>query len=101
MGIHRDPANFPDPEKFDPERFTKENIAVRHPFSYMPFGLGPRVCIGQRFGMMQTRLAIATVLSNFQITPSKRTLIPMEFQPDGQLLIPKGGMFLNIAPIKV
>lgn len=99
MGIHRDPEIYPEPEKFDPERFTKENIAARHPYAWIPFGEGPRNCIGLRFGMMQTRLGIAMILKNFIVTPSKKTNIPLTLDPAGQLLSPAGGMFLNLKPI--
>ncbi|MEZ4680928.1 MAG: cytochrome P450 [Caldilineaceae bacterium] len=44
--IHRDPRWWPDPERFDPERFTPERNAERHKFAYLPFGGGPRICIG-------------------------------------------------------
>jgi cytochrome P450 family 6 len=46
-GIHHDPEYYPDPERFDPERFTQENMAKRHPFTYLPFGGGPRICLGE------------------------------------------------------
>lgn len=96
LGIQRDPDIYPDPEKFDPERFTKENVAARHPYAFIPFGKGPRECIGMRFGMMQTRLGLATVLNNFTITPSKKTAEKVEFLKDGQVLVPVGGMYLNL-----
>lgn len=47
LGLHRDEEYFPDPERFDPERFSKENKRKIPQFSYLPFGEGPRICIGK------------------------------------------------------
>lgn len=100
MGFHHDPEIFPEPQKFDPDRFTKENIASRHSYAWVPFGKGPRDCVGLRFGMMQSRMGIATILNNFILSPSVRTTIPMKFQAHAEMLSPVGGMFLNLEPVR-
>jgi len=64
---HRDPRWFPDPERFDPERWTREAREDRPRFSYFPFGGGARVCIGERFAWMEGVLVLATLAQEWKL----------------------------------
>jgi Cytochrome P450 len=64
--IHRDPALWPDPLRFDPERFHEAEEAPRHRFAYFPFGAGPRVCIGEGFAWTEVLLVLATLAQRFR-----------------------------------
>ncbi|KAB1263435.1 Cytochrome P450 3A12 [Camelus dromedarius] len=71
--LHKDPALWTEPEEFRPERFSKKNQDSINPYTYLPFGTGPRNCIGTRFAMMSMKLALAKVLQNFSFKPCKET----------------------------
>ncbi|KAB0791091.1 hypothetical protein PPYR_02891 [Photinus pyralis] len=101
IGMQRDPDYFPDPEKFDPERFNKANIAKVPPFCYMPFGEGNRICLGLRFGLMQTKIGLMLMLKNFKFTLSDRTENPIRFNPNCFVLSVKGGIWLKAERIAV
>ncbi|XP_021957638.1 cytochrome P450 9e2 [Folsomia candida] len=94
-GIHHDERYYPEPETFDPERFSPENKGKMNTYAFLPFGQGPRNCIGMRFALTEVKLAIAQLVHNFDIEPSKRTLIPMQYQNAGSLK-PKDGMWLAL-----
>ena len=65
--LHRNPAYFPKPEQFDPERFAPEREQQLPRYGYLPFGGGPRVCIGNNFAMMEAQLIIATIAQRFHL----------------------------------
>ncbi|KAG5670855.1 hypothetical protein PVAND_001089 [Polypedilum vanderplanki] len=99
LAYQRDPEHFPDPLKFDPERFNAENKNSRHQFTYLPFGDGPRFCIGMRFGQLQSRLGLALLLKNFKFEPCDKTENPIEIHPIKLIYAPKNGMYLRIKKI--
>ncbi|KAL7015223.1 hypothetical protein ACKWTF_016353 [Chironomus riparius] len=97
-GIHFDPDIYPDPYKYNPDRFAPEEIAKRHNFSFLPFGEGPRVCIGERFAIVEIKLALAKVLTNYEFTlDHSKTPVPLEYLVNRLLLTPSTGIniFVN------
>ncbi|XP_055696260.1 cytochrome P450 6a9-like [Lutzomyia longipalpis] len=97
--IHHDPDIYPDPEKFDPDRFTEENVKNRHPYAWLPFGEGPRICVGMRFGMMQTRVGLANILSKYRVKLSPKTPVPLVLDTTNAVMSPKGGMWLRLEKV--
>nr|ATN29100.1 CYP6X2 [Apolygus lucorum] len=77
--LHHDPQYFPDPERFDPDRFSDNNKSSITPFTFLPFGEGPRNCIGMRFGMLQTKIGLVTLLKNQRVFPTSQTKSPLVF----------------------
>ncbi|XP_036027836.1 cytochrome P450 3A11-like [Onychomys torridus] len=95
--LHHDPEYWPEPEEFHPERFSKENKGSINPYVYLPFGNGPRNCIGMRFALMIVKLALTKVLQNFSFQPCKETQKPMKL--DRQLLLqPAKPIVLKVVP---
>ncbi|XP_041640225.1 cytochrome P450 3A40-like [Cheilinus undulatus] len=95
--MHRDPDVWPEPEEFKPERFSKENKDKIDPYIYMPFGAGPRNCIGMRFALVMMRLAIVEILQRYSFAVCKETEIPFEMDVQG-LLAPKRPIKLKLVP---
>ncbi|KAI7815403.1 cytochrome p450 [Rhyzopertha dominica] len=96
-GLHYDPKYFPNPKKFDPDRFSEENRSSIVPGSYMPFGLGPRNCIGSRFALLEIKVLFYHILSKFELTVVKRTCVPIQLATEFNLLV-KGGFWLGLKP---
>lgn len=92
-GLHHNPTYWENPETFIPERFAPERIKARHPFSYMPFGGGPRLCIGNHFAYMEMQLALAILLPKFKFEPFNNQTPTLE----GLITLrPKDGLPVNI-----
>ncbi|XP_023564450.1 cytochrome P450 3A6-like isoform X1 [Octodon degus] len=95
--LHRDPKYWKEPEEFCPERFSKKNKNNIDPYIYLPFGTGPRNCIGMRFALLNMKLAIIRVLQNFSFQTCKETQIPIKFSKQG-LLQPEKEVLLKVVP---
>ncbi|XP_038067034.1 cytochrome P450 3A6-like [Patiria miniata] len=85
--LHYDEEFWPNPTKFDPERFSPENKASIKPCTYMPFGFGPRNCIGMRFALLEAKMALVRVLQQYRFDVCSETEIP-----------PKLGKAIFLAP---
>ncbi|VDI83243.1 Hypothetical predicted protein [Mytilus galloprovincialis] len=81
--IHRDPELWPEPEVFDPERFTPENKEKRHPYAWLPFGVGPRNCVGMRLALIELKMAAVTMIQNFTVVRCDETEVPITFDKGG------------------
>jgi cytochrome P450 len=92
--MHRNPRHFPDPNRFDPRRFAPEAIASRPRFTYLPFGAGRRLCIGEEFAWMQGVSIMASIARHFRLLlPSGQQVVP---EPNVTLR-PRGGLCMRLA----
>ncbi|KAM9785645.1 cytochrome P450, family 3, subfamily A, polypeptide 65 [Neosynchiropus ocellatus] len=97
FAIHRDPELFPEPEVYKPERFSKENKDKMDPYSFLPFGAGPRNCIGMRFAVLMMKLILVQILQRFTLVPCSETEVPLELATD-PIINPKNPIKLKLEP---
>ncbi|GBM46384.1 Cytochrome P450 3A11 [Araneus ventricosus] len=84
LAMHFDPEFFEDPESFNPARFLE---APKHPqYAYIPFGMGPRNCLGMRFALLEIKICLSTLLRNFRIKPDSSTKVPVDYKKSFPLL---------------
>ncbi|XP_053813963.1 cytochrome P450 3A9-like isoform X1 [Vidua chalybeata] len=95
--LHRDPEYWPNPDEFRPERFSKENRESIDPYTYLPFGAGPRNCIGMRFALLILKVAIVSLLQHFTFQTCKETQMPIKLSSVG-LLTPEKPIILKLVP---
>ncbi|KAK4873607.1 hypothetical protein RN001_012967 [Aquatica leii] len=94
--IHRDPKYYPNPEKFDPERFSEKNKHLLTPSSFLAFGMGPKNCVGSRFALLEVKLLLFALLKKFEIVPVSKTPIPIVITKKGIFLGAEGGLWLGL-----
>ncbi|XP_059618982.1 probable cytochrome P450 28a5 [Phlebotomus argentipes] len=100
--FHRDPEFYENPDEFIPERFDPENGGVkafRDKGVFVPFGDGPRICLGQRFAQAQIKAALVSLLDNFEVEVNPKTKEPIIFDPKQFLTYAIGGLWLNFKRI--
>lgn len=100
LGVHHDPEYYPNPDQFDPDRFDSEKAKYRNPMTWLPFGEGPRQCIGLRFGMMEARVGLVTLLNNFDISLGSQTPVPLQTDPKKFISTPTSNVYLKLSAIK-
>lgn len=95
-GIHLDAQYYPNPEKFDPERFSDINKGNIVPYTFLPFGIGPRNCIGSRFAILETKIIFFYILSKFSIVVTEKTQIPLVLDKNKINIQGKNGMWVGL-----
>ncbi|KAK5641054.1 hypothetical protein RI129_009601 [Pyrocoelia pectoralis] len=96
FSIHRDAKYYPNPDKFDPERFSEENRINIQPYTYLPFGVGPRNCIGSRFALLEGKLIVAETVRNFEIFPIAKTQNPIILSKTNFNPLPDDGIWVGL-----
>ncbi|XP_039499203.1 probable cytochrome P450 6t1 [Drosophila santomea] len=95
LGLHRDAQYWPNPELFDPERFSAEQRQQHHPMTYLPFGAGPRGCIGTLLGQLEIKVGLLHILKHFRVELCERSLPEMRFDPKAFVLTAHNGAYLR------
>lgn len=93
--IHHDPELWPDPWKFDPDRFSPENKSSINNVAFLPFGAGPRNCIGMRFAQLEAKLAISRLVKTFKFVRCEKTEDRLQLICPTVIINPANGVYLR------
>lgn len=98
--LHHDPALWSDPFVLRPERFDPEGAGdgsqQHHPGAYLPFGLGPRICIGKRFALLELKLAVCRILQQYRVVRCPQTQEPVRLIVQSVIINPMGGVVVSL-----
>nr|XP_049464510.1 probable cytochrome P450 9f2 [Anopheles coluzzii] len=97
-GLHHDPHFYPDPDRFDPERFNDENKHKIPLGAYLPFGIGPRNCIASRFALMEVKAIVYHLLLHYEFKRTDRTPVPVQLAKGFTPLRSEKGIYLQLSP---
>lgn len=100
--LHHDPEFYVNPHVFNPDRFAPH--VIRNPFTYLPFGDGPRNCIAMRLALMQMQIGLATIFRHYKVTPEMRTFgermdNKIRFDPNMIILSNINGLRVTLEPL--
>lgn len=94
-GLNTDPKYWQNPEKFDPERFNVEQISERSKYIFLPFGEGPRICVGRKMAMIELKVAMVQILMNYSLQLSKKNILPIK-RDTSFSTYPKSGLWIKV-----
>lgn len=99
LGLHTDERYWNDPENFDPDRFFDERQDKLIRYAYLPFGEGPRQCLGMRFGLIETKIVLVTILKKYKLVSSKKTNFPLKMDTRSTLRSVVEPLYANLVRI--
>ena len=99
QSLHMDPDYWTDPQVFDPDRFSEDSKQNIEKMAFIPFGDGPRMCVGMRLALLQMKCSLATLLNNYKLELSPKTQLPLQMLPALLLTVPAGGLWVNISKL--
>lgn len=99
QGLQIDSDYWPDPEVFDPDRFSEDRKQSIVKMTFLPFGEGPRMCVGMKMAQLQMKAALAVLMNNYKIELSSKTKLPLKMSPYYFLMSPVGGLWAHISKL--